>query len=347
MNKELILNALSNLTFKNGTKLSERISAIVIRNGNIGFSIETDENNIKEASSLREEANEILTGLTGQKVTIVLTSNNNIGESYVHDAVKTAKPASSNKVKVEGIKKVICISSGKGGVGKSTISALISQSLKEEGYKVGIIDADIYGPSLPKIFGVEDKKPDLHNGKFVPIEVKGIKVISVGLLVGEGSSLVWRGPMVTKAIYQLLKSTEWGALDYLIIDMPPGTGDIHLSLLEKFTIDGVVIVTTPQELAVDDAIRAINMYRKFNIPLLGVIENMSYILKEDGEKFFIFGQGGGERLARDYNMPLLAQLPVEPKLSSACDKGEWLAGKVDIREVVRNLILLKVPDSVF
>jgi ATP-binding protein involved in chromosome partitioning len=187
---------------------------------------------------------------------------------------------------------------------------------------------------LPKIFGIGDKKPDLHNGKFVPIEANGIKVISVGLLVGEGSSLVWRGPMVTKAIFQLLKTTEWGILDYLIIDMPPGTGDIHLSLLEKFAIDGVVIVTTPQELAVDDAVRAIDMYKKFNVPLLGIIENMSYILKEDGKKFFVFGQGGGERLAKDYNMPLLAQLPLDPQISSACDEGEWLADKVDLKGIL-------------
>ncbi|MDF2965475.1 MAG: putative binding protein [Rickettsiaceae bacterium] len=345
MNKELILESLASLTFKNGIKLIDKISAIVIRNNNIGFSIEAEEENITEALQLREEAIKILSRQADHKITVVLTNAKKPGEPISEALPKKTFLPLNEKQRIEGIKKIICVSSGKGGVGKSTISALLAQNMRDKGIKVGVADADIYGPSIPKIFGLEGREVKIDHGKFIPLEINNLKIMSMGFLVGESNSLVWRGPMVTKAIFQLLKSSNWGELDILIIDMPPGTGDIHLSLLEKFSIDGVIIVTTPQELAVADAVRAIDMYKKFNIPLLGVIENMSYLIQEDGKKLFVFGEGGGEKLAASNNIPLLTQIPLNAALAQSCDKGTWLTDKVDLKDVIDKLSLIRVMEN--
>lgn len=211
--------------------------------------------------------------------------------------------------------KIILVASGKGGVGKSTVSFLIAKSLQKMGRKVGILDADIYGPSIPTILGALDLAPEAIDGVFQPVEKEGIKLNSIGFLVKEESALAWRGPMLTKAIDQLLFSTNWNGCEYLIVDMPPGTGDIHISFVQKAKIFGAIIVTTPDIVAEKDVVRAIDLYKKVNLPILGLIENMSF-LKNGEEKISIFSGSSAEKICARYEIKLIAKLPIIPMLSA-------------------------------
>lgn len=220
------------------------------------------------------------------------------------------KAPMKNKLHIDGVSQVILVSSGKGGVGKSTVAKALAEQLAMQGANVGIVDADIYGPSIPTMFGVH-QKPDLDGTKMLPVMKDGIKIMSIGFLSAPGSAIAWRGPLATKAIYQILSLVNWGKLDYLIIDTPPGTGDIHLSLLENYHIDSVVIVTTPQKISAIDVIKAIDLYRKFSVPIRGIIENMSDC----------FSGNNGEILSNHYSIPLIAQIPMNKEISRICDEG--------------------------
>lgn len=219
------------------------------------------------------------------------------------------------------VKSVIAVGSGKGGVGKSTIAASIALGLARAGSKVGLMDADVYGPSVPHLLGV-NVRPHVENGRIQPIEVSGLKVMSMGFLVPPGEAIVWRGPMLHGAITQFLRDTDWGELDYLIIDMPPGTGDIALTLSQLLPLTGAVVVCTPQDVALIDAVKAIAMFRKVNIPVLGMVENMSYFLCPDnGKRYDIFGSGGAKRKAAELNVPFLGELPINIQLRVHGDQG--------------------------
>jgi ATP-binding protein involved in chromosome partitioning len=213
------------------------------------------------------------------------------------------------------IKKIYLVAAGKGGVGKSTISSLLARQLTAKGKNVGILDADIYGPSIPIIFNIENMLPETINGKFQPIIKDNIKIMSIGFLVKRESALAWRGPMISKSIHQLLFSTDWGELDYLIIDMPPGTGDIHISLVQKCKIDGVIIVSTPDKVAIGDIERAIDLYKKLNLNILGIVENMSF-MEQNGVVLYPFGQGEVDSLAQKLNLTIMARLPLVPSLAN-------------------------------
>lgn len=226
---------------------------------------------------------------------------------------------------LKDIKKIYLVSSGKGGVGKSSLSSLISLALARSGKKVGLLDADIYGPSIPAIFGYNDHALTTKDNKFIPVESSGIKLISMGFLVKEDSALAWRGPMITKSLNQLLFSTYWGELDYLIVDMPPGTGDIHLSFAKSSPIDGVYIVTTPDILSEKDVNRAIDLYKKLNIPIAGLIENMSH-LEHDGKKVKLFGEGALDRISKKYEIQNCVKLPL---INSLSDKLQ----NIDLHEI--------------
>lgn len=234
------------------------------------------------------------------------------------------------KTKLSNIKNIIVVASGKGGVGKSTVAAGLAASLAMEGYTTGLLDADIYGPSIPVLFNLHGVTPPVINrdGKdmMVPFHRFGINIMSIGFFVDPGKAVIWRGPMASGALKQLLTDTLWGDLDYLIIDTPPGTGDIHITLLQNYETTGVVIVTTPQNLALSDVRKAVNMYHNNEIgtPLLGVIENMSWFTPTNhpDEKYFIFGQGGGEMLANEYSIPLLGQIPINENMCQSCDSGK-------------------------
>lgn len=231
------------------------------------------------------------------------------------------------------VKNIIGVSSGKGGVGKSTVAANLAVALAREGYKVGLLDADIFGPSIPTMFGVEDAQLYMHNvdGRdlIIPLEKYGVKLLSIGFLVDKASAVVWRGAMASKALNQLIEEADWGELDYFLIDMPPGTSDIHLTLVQTLGITGVVIVSTPQEVALADARRGIAMFtgEKVRVPVLGVVENMAWFTPEPHpeEKYYIFGEGGAARLAKELNVELLARIPLVAAVGKHSDEGSPIA----------------------
>lgn len=313
-----LLEILSGLSFSNGAKLIDNISDIITRDNNIGFTIYiTDNTQLEEAESLRSKANSLLCKhLDGAIRVNIAISNKEPHSKQQTRPVKHTLPAH----------KVVAVSSGKGGVGKSTIAALIAQQLSSAGYKVGLLDADIYGPSIPTLFGVREK-PLVIDNKFQPILLGNIKLMSMGFLVEPDKALSLRGPMITKSLDQLLRATNWAdetILDYLIIDTPPGTGDIHISLLQNYHIDGVIIVTTPQQLAVIDTIRTIDLYNKLNTKILGIVENMSYLVTSGGNQY-PFGQGGAEKIAQKYKLEIIAQLPLLLQIAEAQPSHDHLA----------------------
>jgi ATP-binding protein involved in chromosome partitioning len=222
---------------------------------------------------------------------------------------------------MEEIRNIIPVASGKGGVGKSATAVNLALALQTEGARVGILDADIYGPSIPRMLGVSGK-PRTIGKRIVPQTAYGLQVMSIGFLVEEDTPMIWRGPMVTSALQQLLNETNWQNLDYLVVDLPPGTGDIQLTLAQKVPVSGVVVVTTPQDIALLDARKAVQMFRHVNVAVLGVIENMStHICSQCGYEEAIFGTGGGERMAQEYDLPLLGQLPLAMRIRSDLDRG--------------------------
>jgi len=226
------------------------------------------------------------------------------------------------------VKNTIAIASGKGGVGKSTVAVNLAASLAFLGAKVGMIDADIYGPSIPVMFGVNERPKIINsNGKnkMLPIIRYDIKLMSIGFLMEEDTAVVWRGPMASSALKQFMSEVDWGELDYLLFDMPPGTGDIQLTLSQSIPLTGAVIVTTPQDISLSDARKGHIMFSKVNVPTLGFIENMSYYIKQDGEKEYIFGQGGGKKLSDEFNSVLLGEIAINTKIREAGDSGKPLA----------------------
>ena len=231
---------------------------------------------------------------------------------------------------IPGVKNIIAVASGKGGVGKSTVAANLALGLVESGAKVGLIDADIYGPSIPIMFGLENARPIARQTKWgktriEPIEKFGLKLLSIGFFTDPNQPIPWRGPMISNAIKQLFNDADWGELDYLVIDLPPGTGDIHITITQGFPITGAVIVTTPQKVALADAKKGIGMFlmNMINVPILGIVENMSYFIPAElpENKYYIFGKGGGEQLANTYNVPLLGKIPLVKSISDSGDAG--------------------------
>ena len=231
-----------------------------------------------------------------------------------------SRPAPSPDL-IPEVRYTIAVSSGKGGVGKSTVAVNLAASLRKTGATVGIIDADVYGPDVPMMLGARGK-PGMFDNRIIPVEAHGIKMMSIGLLVQEREALVWRGPMIHSFIQQMLKDVSWGALDYLVFDMPPGTGDAQLSLSQVLPLSGVVMVTTPQDVALLDVRKALGMFQRLNVPILGVVENMSeFACPHCGQHTAIFGNAGGQRISDEYGVPLLARIPLEPETRKAGDEG--------------------------
>ena len=228
---------------------------------------------------------------------------------------------------VKNIKNIIAVTSGKGGVGKSTISSNIAVGLSKMGAKVGLIDADIFGPSIPTMFNCENEQPTFKKEEdknlIIPVEQYGIKLVSMGLLVPKDKAIIWRGPMASSAMKQLIADVDWGDLDYLIVDLPPGTSDIHITLSQNFPVTGSVIVTTPQKVSTIDAEKAVAMFNqdKTKVSILGIIQNMSYFNSNDGDKHFIFGENGGKELSNKLNIELLGDIPIDKKISESSDNG--------------------------
>src|SRR3954469_10062338 len=232
-----------------------------------------------------------------------------------------ARPAAPTPKHFANLGKVIAISSGKGGAGKSTVAVNLAVALAAGGARVGLMDADIYGPNIPRMMGVSGAPP-VVNEKILPLEAHGVKLISLGMMIEPDQPAIWRGPIVMKIINQFLQDVAWGQLDYLIVDMPPGTGDAQLSLVQATQVDGAVIVTTPQEVSVGDALRGVKMFQRVGVPVLGIVENMSWFeCPHCGKPSAIFGSGGGERLASSLDLPLLGQVPLYPRVMEGGDEG--------------------------
>jgi ATP-binding protein involved in chromosome partitioning len=244
-----------------------------------------------------------------------------MGSAAAARAAAQPPPPAVSAEFIPEVKYTIAVSSGKGGVGKSTVAVNLALALKRAGAQVGLVDVDVYGPDVPLMMGAKGR-PGMFDNKIVPVEVHGIKIMSIGLLVAEREALVWRGPMIHSAVQQFLRDVMWGALDYLVFDMPPGTGDAQLSLSQIVPLTGVVMVTTPQDVALLDVRKALAMFHKLNVPILGIVENMSYFVAPDtGSRYAIFGEGGGQRVAEEFGAPLLGQIPLEIETRRGGDAG--------------------------
>jgi ATP-binding protein involved in chromosome partitioning len=276
-----------------------------------------------------------------------------IGNVSANVSVKIVSHSVQRGVKLmPGVKNIIAIASGKGGVGKSTTAVNLALALAQEGATVGLLDADIYGPSQPQMLGLTGQQPQSTDGNSMePLEAYGLQAMSIGFMIDVDSPMVWRGPMVTQALEQLLNQTAWRDLDYLIVDMPPGTGDTQLTLAQKVPVTGAVIVTTPQDIALIDARKGLKMFEKVGIPIIGLIENMSiHICSKCGNEEHIFGQGGGEQMCKDYDTELLGSLPLEMSIRELADAGKpTVVGAPDSRaaEIYRTIarrIAVKVAE---
>jgi ATP-binding protein involved in chromosome partitioning len=300
-------------------------------------------------------------------------SNNPVIPSVRKACVKALKKYLDPKVQVEGnieikakqviessrvlpeVSNIIAVASGKGGVGKSTVAVNLAAALATKGYSVGLIDADIFGPSIPKMLKAEKHRPsvDVEDGKeyIVPVESYGIKLLSIGFFVDPEDAVVWRGPMATNALRQFINQTRWGNLDYLFIDLPPGTSDIHLTMVQEVPVTGAVIVTTPQEVALADALKGINMFRgdKINVPVLGLVENMAWFTPDElpDKKYYLFGKEGGKRLAEKLNVPMLGQIPIVQSIREGGDKGvpEILNSGSGVSEAFQDLATSLVQET--
>ncbi len=292
---------------------AKSIKAIDINGGEVTVEIELGFPAKGYAEELSEKISAKVNGVDG-----VTDSTVNVGWNIVSHAVQKGVQA------VNGVKNIIAVASGKGGVGKSTTAVNLALALSAEGANVGMLDADIYGPSQPRMLGAQGAKPESPDGKSLkPINSYNLQSMSIGYLVEEDTPMIWRGPMVTQALEQLLKETQWEDLDYLVIDLPPGTGDTQLTLAQKIPVSGAIIVTTPQDIALLDAVKGLKMFEKVEVPVLGVVENMSiHICSNCGHEEHIFAEGGGQRMADDSNVDFLGGLPLDKKIRSDTDEGK-------------------------
>ncbi len=266
-----------------------------------------------------------IAGITEVKITVVdpagPSQSTHAPPSGAPGPQSTGMPAPPTAAEFPGLGKVIAVSSGKGGVGKSTVAVNLAVALAQSGKRVGVMDCDIYGPNVPRMFG-RYERPPVVAGRIQPLESFGVKLMSIGFLVDRDAPAIWRGPIIMKVIQQFLRDVEWGELDFFIVDMPPGTGDAQLSLVQSVQVSGAVIVTTPQEMAVGDALRGAKMFERVNVPVLGIVENMSgYTDPDTGKRIEFFSSGGGQRLADELGVPLLGKIPLEPGLAEAADAG--------------------------
>ena len=305
------------------------LSGLVIKDGNVGFAIEVDPRKGPQMEPLRKAAEAAVHALAGvNSVTAVLTAEKPAGQGAAPPAPQqaaaqqAAPQPGAGKSLVPGIRSIVAVASGKGGVGKSTTTTNLALALASLGLKIGILDADIYGPSQPRMMGISGR-PDSPDGKTLrPMENYGIKCMSMGFLVAEDTPMIWRGPMVQSALQQMLRDVEWGELDMLVVDMPPGTGDAQLTMAQQVPLTGAVIVSTPQDIALLDARKGLNMFRKVDVPVLGIIENMSlFVCPNCGHEAHIFSHGGAREVAEKLGMDFLGEMPLDIEIRETSDGG--------------------------
>lgn len=302
---------------------SGKLSGVVVTGGKVFCSLTVDAAEAKAWESVRKQAEEVIKGVPGvASVLIALTAEQKPGTASSAPP-RAAAPAGGRVQGVPGVGAIIAVASGKGGVGKSTTAVNLALGLQSLGLKVGVLDADIYGPSMPRLLALKGK-PELIGGRTLrPMEAFGLKVMSIGFLVDEDTAMIWRGPMVQSAITQMLREVDWAPLDVIVVDMPPGTGDAQLTLAQQVPLAGAVIVSTPQDLALIDARRGIAMFRRVDVPVLGIIENMSYFLcPHCGERSDIFSHGGAKKEADRWSVQFLGEVPLELKIRELSDAGK-------------------------
>ena len=330
LDERKIIEALNKVATIDGTSdivTAGAVSGVVIKEGHIGFTIEIDPKDKDQADQLRAAAEKAVLALDGALSATAMLTAHQSGPSMPTSGRPTPPgngaggTAPKQSEPHQPATHVIAVASGKGGVGKSTTSINLALALATTGKKVGILDADIYGPSLPRLIGL-NQKPQSDGQKILPIDSWGLQTMSIGYLVAEDAPTIWRGPMVMSAIEQMLRDVAWDSLDVLVIDMPPGTGDAQLTLSQRAKLAGAVIVSTPQDLALIDARKGLNMFRKVNVPLLGIIENMSHFLCTDcGARHNIFGHGGAAAEAEKLGVPFLGEVPLEMAIRETSDDG--------------------------
>src|SRR5689334_13867389 len=329
--KEQVLAALAKVSSPGGTALPDArvLSDIVVSDGKVFFSLTVDAAAVKVWEPVRKAAEDAVRNIPGVQSTLVaLTAERAAGTvtrppaSAAPTAPRAAHPADKVQPGIPGVEAVIAVASGKGGVGKSTTAVNLALGLRDLGLKVGMLDADIYGPSLPKLLAIREKPQTIVGTRLKPIERYGLKVMSIGFLVEEETPMIWRGPMVISALTQMLRDVEWGTLDVMVVDMPPGTGDAQLTMAQQVPLKGAVIVSTPQDLALIDARRGIAMFKRVNVPVLGIVENMStFICPKCGTRSDIFGHGGARHEAERLDVPFLGEVPLDMEIREKSDAG--------------------------
>ena len=303
------------------------VNGVIIKEGNVGFAIEVDPKRGPQLEPMRKQAENAVADVPGVlSVTAVLTADRAAAETSSEGPARAAQnqtaPAPPASLAPPGVKHIVAVASGKGGVGKSTTAANIALGLAVRGLRVGMLDADIYGPSQPRMLGVSGKPETNHNNKLEPLVSNDVKVMSIGLLVPEDTPMIWRGPMVNSALQQMLRDVEWGELDIMIVDMPPGTGDAQLTMAQQVPLAGAVIVSTPQDIALLDARKGLSMFRKVDVPVLGFIENMSYyICPKCGDRADIFSHGGARTEAEELETEFLGEIPLDIAIRETSDSG--------------------------
>ena len=327
------------------------IRDLVVQGGKVSFTIEFTTHSPAAKVALHSQARRAVAQLPGVSEVNARIATTAPAQVHAHPSQHpSAQPP------IPQVRNTVAISSGKGGVGKSTVAVNLSLALHETGAQVGLVDFDIYGPNIPLMMGARGR-PGMFQNRIIPVMAYDVKIMSIGFFVKEGDAVIWRGPMVHSAIQQFLKDVEWGEIEYLICDMPPGTGDAQLSLTQAIPLSGAVMVTTPQEDSLQDVRKGLAMFRKLNVPLLGVVENMSYFAcPHCGERTHIFGEGGGQTLAQEFDVPLLGRVPLDPETRVGGDAGEpILIRKPDspqseafrqvARDVAARLATLQVPQA--
>jgi ATP-binding protein involved in chromosome partitioning len=335
--KDDVLAALGNLASPEGVPLpaTGKLSDVVVADGKVFFSITVDAGAVQAWEAIRERAQKAVAALPGvQSVMVALTAERAAGAARgapprpqspmgrSRAGGPPGGPAAPSPAGIPGVEAIIAVASGKGGVGKSTTAVNLALALRELGLKVGILDADIYGPSMPKLLAIRERPQTIGGNRLRPIERFGVPVMSIGFLIEEETPMIWRGPMVMSALTQMLREVEWGALDVMVVDMPPGTGDAQLTMAQQVPLKGAVIVSTPQDLALIDARRGIAMFRRVNVPVLGIVENMStFICPQCGTRSDIFGHGGARREAERLGVPFLGEVPLDIAIREKSDSG--------------------------
>lgn len=331
---EMLVNSLSNPASGESMLAEKRVTKVEELDEAVHIHYKRDGIPPAAKKELEDKIYQVLEGTIAEDKIFLMSYSQASQASQSQSAPAAAKaslqaghgPAPAGKKRIEGVKKLIAVSSCKGGVGKSTVALNLAVALANKGLKVGLLDADVYGPSLPTLLGVKDVQPKASTNpakKIAPIEVGNLKTISFGYFIAEGDPVIWRGPMLGGVLNQFLFDVDWGELDFLILDLPPGTGDMQLSMVQSTEVDGAVIVSTPQKVALMDTKKGIKMFEQVKVPVLGMIENMSYFVAPDSDKkYFIFGEGGAEELAHELEIGFLGQIPLEIALRESCDKGE-------------------------